>query len=519
MRQKIASIIFFIGLIGFAGSIPVSKFTTSVGQFLFAIGWLVGFSTTGFLQRWKENKKIIIPAISIFLIFVIGLWNSSNLEYGLKDLKIKLPLLLLPFLLGTGPQINKTQILVILSFFSASAITAAAIGWFSAYGFSTPTILSDFRQLSPFISLIRLSLSLVFAIGFCIYLLVKSNSKYKWLLTIPMAFTVCFLLTAQSLTGLVLLPIVVVLSAIFLLKDKSRIKKTIAFCLAVLMAVTAVKVYNIGALVLQKKEVVQKRKTLNGNNYNSINNVNQYENGWAVSHNICRKELFSAWNKRSSISHQTEENGYPLSDVIIRFLTSKGLSKDSLGISLLSQQEISAIENRVPNVFLMNASPIERRIHQTFWEIDRAINGNYYEETSIAQRYIYVKTGLTIFKNHFWLGTGTGDVKDAFIHQYNADNIHFKQVKRTHNQFVTIGLSLGILGLLIFVALLIIIWTRYEGSLRFLFIISQSILLISFLWEDTLESQAGVSIFAVLTYLYLFENQQPNPKADKYRSA
>lgn len=507
MRQKVASIIFFIGLIGFAGSIPVSKFTTSIGQFLFAIGWVVGFNKKLFLSRWAANKKVILPAITIFFLFVIGLWNTSNFDYGLRDLKIKLPLLLLPFLLGTGPAINKTQILIILSFFSASSITAAIIGWANVYGLNPPSLLNDFRQLSPFISLIRLSLSLVFTIGFCLYLLVKFDSKYKWFLIIPIVFIVYYLFTAQSLTGLVLLPVVAVLVALFLIKNKSGAKTAIALLLVGCTFFAMLKVYTIGKLVFKKKDVTELHKTPNGNFYHSDTKIKHFENGWPVFVNISKTELVNEWNKRSAIDYYSKVNGYPLGDVIIRFLTSKGLNKDSAGISLLSESEVRAIENRVSNVFLIDASPIERRIHQTFWELDRAINGNYYEETSIAQRYIYLKTGLKIFKNNFWLGTGTGDVKDAFITQYKSDNINFKQLKRTHNQYITIGLSLGVFGLLTFIAMLVVHWRNYNGSLKFLLIISQSILLLSFLWEDTLESQAGVSIFAVLTYIMLFENK------------
>jgi membrane-bound ClpP family serine protease len=83
--------------------------------------------------------------------------------------------------------------------------------------------------------------------------------------------------------------------------------------------------------------------------------------------------------------------------------------------------------------------------------------------------------------------------------------------KRSHNQFITIALSEGLFGIVVFLGCLVLIYKQYKGSLNYLFILGQMILLISMLWEDTLETQAGVAIFALLLNLFLFETSYASP--------
>jgi len=76
---------------------------------ILAINWLLD-------KRLAEKLKIIIHRKSIllitivYLIHVIGLLYSSNLEYGLHDLRIKLPLLALPIIIGTSQPLDKKKL-------------------------------------------------------------------------------------------------------------------------------------------------------------------------------------------------------------------------------------------------------------------------------------------------------------------------------------------------------------------------------------------------------------------------
>ncbi len=90
-------------------SLPFSNYTLSVSMIILAINWLLD-------KRLAEKLKIIIHRKSIllitivYLIHVIGLLYSSNLEYGLHDLRIKLPLLALPIIIGTSQPLDKKKL-------------------------------------------------------------------------------------------------------------------------------------------------------------------------------------------------------------------------------------------------------------------------------------------------------------------------------------------------------------------------------------------------------------------------
>src|SRR5690606_20542604 len=101
---------------------------------------------------------------------------------------------------------------------------------------------------------------------------------------------------------------------------------------------------------------------------------------------------------------------------------SRGLTKDSVGFSKLSDREIKAIENGVANCRYLELSPLKLRLHKTFYELEVYFSIGYVDGASIAMRLEYWKTAWSIFKDNFFLGVGTGDVKGAFQEQYEKDN-------------------------------------------------------------------------------------------------
>ena len=124
-------------------------------------------------------------------------------------------------------------------------------------------------------------------------------------------------------------------------------------------------------------------------------------------------------------------------------------------------------------------------------------------------RFIFWKTGAKLFKDNWLFGVGTGDVKKSFLSEYGkSTNGEVRKFKlRSHNQYLSTGIALGVVGLFIFLFIIVYYWSSYSGSLNFLFIITQAVLILGMFWEDTLETQAGVTIFALLTSLLLFEKK------------
>ena len=509
INRKIAFYIYFAGLFGLSASIPVSKFGTSFGMILISFAWFLNWNWKEKLSLLKEHRIPLIASVSLFLIFVFGLIHSENIDYALKDLKIKAPLFILPIVFAlSGFKLDRRRIIIALIILTSSGVTASIIGYISYDIRTTQGEILDLRCMSPFISMIRLSLILSFGFGLGLWGFSKLKSNLKWLLLIPVCWIFYFIVCAESLTGLVLIPVLSLYFMFFILKRN----RSLAFGLGAILLMSSIwlafKLTDISSLVFANNSYKYNEKTLNGRKYKHNIKVLTRENGNLLYDNLNEEEMIKEWALRSSLRYNDTINGFNVGAVLIRFLTSKGISKDSVGVSLLTNDEIKAVERGVPNVYYLTANPIARRIHVGFMEIRNAIENKKYVGSSIASRYIYVRTGFQIFKDNFFFGTGTGDVKDEFMDKYK--NLNTKEVyfdKRSHNQYLTLAITLGVFGLIIFVGIISLLMKTYNGTLIYTFFLGQLILLLGMIWEDTLETQAGIAIFSLLLNLFLFEKK------------
>lgn len=141
-------------------------------------------------------------------------------------------------------------------------------------------------------------------------------------------------------------------------------------------------------------------------------------------------------------------------------------------------------------------------------------------EEGTAARLLIWTTAFEIIENNFFLGVGTGDVKDVLLENYKKNNITnaFKQELNAHNQYLQTFLSLGILGLMIIVFLLIIpayyaLKNGYFTYFLFLIVIS-----INFLIESVLETQAGVVFYAFFNSFLFYITYEQKKGADEHRA-
>ena len=242
-------------------------------------------------------------------------------------------------------------------------------------------------------------------------------------------------------------------------------------------------------------------RTANGRKYYHDGDRLVKENGVYLWRYIQKKELKKEWRRRSDVSiDSTNLKGNKIYHTLIRFLSSKGLTKDSVGLSQLIDAEIRGIENGVPNVYYLNHLPIQNRVYSTLYELQIYREFNYAEGFSLAMRLEFWKTAWRIVKKQPVWGVGTGDVQDAFALQYHIDDSSLSEKnRRAHNQFLTILLTFGIFGLIYFLYYLIVPLIKVENPFYPIFFL---IVFLSFFTEDTLETQAGVTFFAYFNSLF-----------------
>ena len=301
--------------------------------------------------------------------------------------------------------------------------------------------------------------------------------------------------------------VILFLSVILPVLYKQRIKKIFSVIAAVLIIISALAfwgVYDVKNNCFPHIERVKysslDTSTINGNKYHHDTAAMLAENGNQVYLYVQEKEMIDAWNNRSTKKITDSSQFNPQTNILMRYLSSKNLRKDSVGVYSLSNQDIKNIEQGISNYKLSDFDPYRKRIYRFLWEL------NYYKVSgdpsghSLTQRFEYWKAAINIIKNHPWIGVGTGDINVSFKNEYNFMNSKLKPEYRlrSHNQYLSVTVALGVAGLIIFIFTLLAPFVLYKIPDKKLYFGYIFIFLLSMLNEDTLETQVGVTFYALL---------------------
>lgn len=510
---------YLLGLMILACSLTLSPFMMSVAQFFLVIVWIVdGIVGKDFKDKWQGfiHDKAAVLLVLFYLMHVIGLLYTTDFQYALKDLRVKLPILVLPFILsGMAPLDRKRFDLLMLVY--VLSVFVATLFSFSAY---VRHDYEDIREISHFISHIRFCLHIVFCIAVVGYYLCRKKPKeaMSWeialnslLMWFMLAWFVYQIYIFESLSGYVTLIAVVVVSAVYaFLQRKTGKGWRIAFGSAalVVLVVTMLLVHWLKPLV--KVESVDfgtlESKTALGNDYWHDTVHNPIEDGRYVGLYYCRKELQEAWPQRSPIPLGGEAlNGESLEPTLARYLTSKGLRKDANGVMALTDEDIHNIEQGVANYNNWRHPGLRARLSSTLFEYGLYRKYDNPNGGSLSQRIEFTRASFHLIKRHPWFGVGTGDVPQAFSQAYEEIGSPLKEEFRfrAHNQYLAIAVAFGLIGLAFSLFVLLYPFFSSKRKRSYLFMAFLCIILVSMFPEDTLETQAGASLFAFFEALLL----------------
>jgi hypothetical protein len=495
------------GLFMVACSMALSKFGMSLGQFFILGGWLLSANFSDKWQQLKSNKTVVLLLIALFVIHLIGLVQTSDFQYAFNDIRIKLPLLLMPVLILSMPPLKIITRNYLFHFITVSVLISTLISFGIYLGWSSIDV-HDIRDISPFISHIRLALLVCVAM---VLLYDDFKNNRRWMNLVMLLWFFFFLVLLQSLTAIIIIAAFVALAMLntFFDKSKSIFIRMIGGAGIISIVLAGGYFYKLIFVDSIKPIQVEKLKLLkytrNGNTYYSLPERQDLENGHPVWINICDKELDEAWRERTGLSiYEYNQSGYQYYYTTVRFISSKGLSKDRNAVMSLSQKEINAIKNGCSNVEQINHNGLGMRIKNLAWEYRQYFYNDYVSGQSFTQRIAYWSTGIKIFNSNWLTGVGTGDVNIAFKEQYKKDKskLEEKWRLRTHNQYITLGIAFGVSGILLLMAVLFYPLVSDYKAAGFIFPSFILIAAISMLSEDTLETQAGITFFAFLYCLF-----------------
>ena len=501
---------------------PVSVWLLSVVSIIMSANWLLEGEYRRKINILRSRPGIIV-LLGLFAMYLVWLLNTTDFRGAADELRLKLPLLFFPVVAGTSEKPDGPLLRMVLLSFIAGCLIATIAGFAAMTGLLPAEIHSP-RDLALFVPSIRLSIFLCFAVFSSVWLIMSDGTLppawrqrlTRWILPVTgsklsgvilaaaAAAMSYFLFRLLSVTGIIIFLLLLFLTGIFMITAGRRTGAGIAF-MAAAAAVTA------GLIMLSctawnrlhnpaDPNVNEKRQlTLSGRAYTHYPGETLVENGYLVWVNVCEEELRQEWNQRSLKAYDgSDASGNELRVTLIRYITARGMPKDSAAIAALSDKDIFNIEQGHANpLYARKGSPLARA-YEIAWEFDRAAGGANPSGHSLTQRPEFYRAAAGIISKHPFTGVGTGDVARAFSDEYEAISSPLKPEYRlrAHNQYLTFGVTFGIPGLIMAVALLAAPWLLSSGRFSYPFLLFMAVILVSMFNDDTFSSFTGAAFFS-----------------------
>ena len=490
--------------------VSISNATMSTGQIALASIWLIDMSVNyrriaeRFHILWKNKAAIV--CISIFLLYIIGLFWTENYAFAMRDLRSKMPFFLFPLTLAMIKPLNMKELKAIFYMFLAGGLLGT---FFVLYAFFFREI-SDIRDIIWFNSNIRFGLAILMAVVVSFWCFKKGTTKKRYWFFVLMAWFTGMLILMESMTALCIL---MILLFFFGLRNvwlsPHKIVKWSVFLLIIAAGVSLfLYLNNIYTDSFRPKESKNPADldtmTAHGGIYQHDTTSKQFlENGYWTRIYICEPELRESWNRRSVKDFDNADfQGYSIKSTLIRYLTGKGLRKDAEGVAALSDDDIHNIEQGIANHHYAKKSSIDARIRMTFWELYTWKELEFASEMSVAQRFEFWRAAFHTIKHNFWFGVGTGDVMDAQQNAYKEMNslLVDPEINKTpHNHYLIVFAAFGIFGFVWFLFMLVYPGIKMKRFRLPLYVAFFIIIMLSMLVDKLF-----IGFFAVFNNVLLF---------------
>ncbi len=490
--------------------LPWSEFLLSNAQFLLIGNWLVeGVVRKDLIGRFKRGftHPGALVFVSFFGLHVLGLLWTEDLEWGADLCRILLPVLAFAPILASVPPLSGREFrsVLLLGAWSTVASTVVCLAWkYDVIG------RGGYRELSVFISHIRLALLLCASVAIFVFLRCRGLWS-RMAHGLAIGWCVFFLDRLSSLLGLVILGFLLAYGIWrWSTRGPAGARWGIRAALVLLPLAAGLYVqwcvhefYRSDGTDLARLDA----RSAGGEVYYHDRGMPLRENGHYVWINVADGELRRAWERRSGRPYlHIDAKGQPLRQTLVRYMASMGLRKDSIGALSLKAEDVQRIESGVPSIVTGRRDPLRARIDQVLYEWDHYRSKGDASGHSVAMRYEFLRTGWAIAREHAFFGTGTGDTRPAFAAQYEQDHSRLgpEWRLRAHNQYLTLLITFGYIG---FAWSMFTWWWpawRIGAIRRPLFVCWAIIFLVSCVSEDTIETQMGATFFAFFYTLFVF---------------
>ena len=494
--------------------LPWSTAFLSMAQMLLAANWFAEGIANGTMKERLRSAFTTAPSLvflSFLFLHVIGLLWTEDMAWGVDLGRILFPVLVFGAVLAGSQRLSHGELRVILLFGAWSAVACALFGVLFSKGAA-----DDYRAIAIFISHIRLALLLCLAVAILLY-----YRSAKWWINAGQwcgaLLAVYFINRLGSIQGFLILALI---AAVMLQRWSQRWRPALRWTLRALFVIVPVALI-IGAVAVidARHEPIPKdlgthvEYSAGGESYYHDTTNTQTENGTHVWTYLAWGELRRAWVLRSDRTlDDLDDKGHPLWSTAVRYLASKGMRKDSVSVMALSDADVRAIEQGFPNALHDQRGRIRERVEEVLFELDLYRSKGLASGHSVTMRIEFQKAGWALAKANWVHGVGTGDTQRAFDAYYakTSSTLEPQWRLRAHNEYLTLWISFGVLGLLW--SLFTWWWpARKLGAWKQPLFLAWAIAFgVSCFTDDTIETQAGATFFALYYALFVFAA----PRAD-----
>ncbi|MBM3429899.1 MAG: O-antigen ligase family protein [Bacteroidetes bacterium] len=465
--KKWSSYLHFVACAFLIIGVCCSKFLMSMGLLIGGISFFSSGEIVSSTKRLFKNPYFQL-LFGFYALHLLGLVWSENLTYGWNDVRQKSSLVIIPIIVLYRDDWSQVKIDRLLQLFLATLSITALVNFSTFFFFKDELQLVDIRSMSLFESHIRFGILIGLGAGVTLYFMQKKQLNI-YLVLILLSWFGFYSYYSQVLSGILsFLICLFVFSALQFKKYRPIFYSLVA--ISILCVVTLFYYLQIPV---------------------------DYPKNEMANH----EQLANVWNAKSTLSYDSlDAKAQPLKFTLIRYLSSKSLTLDAAGVSSLTDQDINYIEKGYADV-RETSGGIPARLFQVRYELQHPGNPNLHPITERLE--LWRNAWFTIQKSPL-IGVGNGDIDDAL--QISYDERESKLIKerrlRAHQSYLTFWLAFGLVGIVSFLWLQGYFLIQTLKNKNILALCFGLIALVTFLFEDTLETQAGITFFSFFYALF-----------------
>jgi O-antigen ligase len=153
----------------------------------------------------------------------------------------------------------------------------------------------------------------------------------------------------------------------------------------------------------------------------------------------------------------------------------------------------------------------KNRIDYMIYDLEQMKQGNI-GYNSDSRRMISLKVGWEMAMDNLWLGVGAGNLEQAVEEYYQSKfpEVDTHNRKLPHNQFLSVFVELGLIGLLFLLAAIFLPLFYADTYKNSVFISLWLIVFVSMWVDSTLETQIGITFYTLFSSLLLKFEKLPD---------